>query len=224
MCSIRGCFPDVFGIDLDLAKLSALSAATPRFAQLSFKPWCAARQTMAATQALRELVDAGIAVADITAISVSVLPPHLKMIDHGVRAGDRASHLTSLPYQMAVAALQPQAQLDVAQAPAEISVALQTLMTKIKLSADETLLADYPAAWPARVTVTTASGSHERLVRDVPGDPARPLDEAGIVEKFNRLVTPVIGAPGADRILQVATATLPSRALASQMMVQLRAL
>jgi len=217
-------FPDVFGIDLDLAKLSALSAETPRFAQLSFKPWCAARQTMAATQALRELVDSGIAVVDITEIAAAVPPPHLKMIDHGVRAGDRASHLTSVPYQMAVAVLQPQAQLDVGQAPARIPAAVQALMAKIKLSGDDALLADYPVAWPARVTVTTASGQHERLVRAVPGDPERPLDEADIVRKFNRLATPVIGEPGAERILQAATATLPTQALASQIMVQLDAL
>ena len=39
--------------------------------------------------------------------SAAVLPPHLKMIDHGVVAGDRASHLTSVQYCMAVAALAP---------------------------------------------------------------------------------------------------------------------
>ena len=50
-------------------------------------------------------------------IRAAVLPPHLKMIDHGVVAGDRASHLTSLPYQLAVAALAPDAALDVAQSP-----------------------------------------------------------------------------------------------------------
>ena len=43
----------------------------------------------------------------ILRIGVAVLPPHLKMIDHGVTAGDRFSHLTSVQYQMAVAALAP---------------------------------------------------------------------------------------------------------------------
>ena len=33
------------------------------------------------------------------------------MIDHGVTAGDRFSHLTSVQYQMAVAALAPDAGL-----------------------------------------------------------------------------------------------------------------
>ena len=48
-------------------------------------------------------------------IKVSVLPPHLKMIDHGVKSGDRASHLTSVQYCMAVAALAPEMAFEVGQ-------------------------------------------------------------------------------------------------------------
>ena len=44
-------FPDVYGMTPDIA-IMAGDALT--FTQVSFKPWCAARQTMAATQALRE--------------------------------------------------------------------------------------------------------------------------------------------------------------------------
>src|SRR5215475_9079247 len=53
-------------------------------ARISFKPWCAARQTMAATEALRELIADGLPADDMTEIRVAVLPPHQKMIDHGV--------------------------------------------------------------------------------------------------------------------------------------------
>ena len=62
---------------------------------------------MAATQALKEMLAEGVAAESILRIGVAVLPPHLKMIDHGVTAGDRFSHLTSVQYQMAVAALAP---------------------------------------------------------------------------------------------------------------------
>ena len=79
--------------------------------QTSFKPWCAARQTMAATQALKEMLAEGIDAQSILRIGVAVLPPHLKMINHGVTAGDRFSHLTSVQYQMAVAAVAPDAGL-----------------------------------------------------------------------------------------------------------------
>src|SRR5499427_1753447 len=77
--------------------------------EVAFKPWCAARQTMAATQALIEIISSGIAVETITQVTAFVLPPHRRMIDHGITVGDRASFLTSLPYRLAVAALVPHA-------------------------------------------------------------------------------------------------------------------
>src|SRR5258707_6864718 len=75
--------------------------------EVAFKPWCAARQTMAATQALIEIISSGIAADSITQVTAFVLPPHRRMIDHGVTGGDRASFLTSLPYRLALAALAP---------------------------------------------------------------------------------------------------------------------
>ena len=122
----------------------------PAMLELSFKPWCAARQTMAATQALKEIIASGVAPSAIEEVTVEVLPPHLKMIDHGVVAGDRVSHLTSVQYCMAVAALAPEAAFDIQQAPAKIPSAVQALMAKIKVQADERLLAEYPRSWPAR--------------------------------------------------------------------------
>jgi 2-methylcitrate dehydratase PrpD len=209
-------FPDVYGIEPDLATMANGWDGRPGFANVSFKPWCAARQTMAATQALRELLDGGIAVGDITKIAVAVPPPHLKMIDHGVKVGDRASHLTSLRYQMAVAALQPDAQLDIGQAPGAVSGKIQSFMALINVSGDEALLADYPLAWPARVAVMTRSGrQEERLVRHVPGDPARPLSEGDIVRKFYALVGPIMGEERSRRMLHLASATLRSPDLAS---------
>ena len=70
---------------------------------------------MAATQALKEIIEAGVAPATMRDITVSVLPPHLKMIDHGAVAGDRASHLTSVQYCMAVAAFAPELAFDLQQ-------------------------------------------------------------------------------------------------------------
>ncbi len=201
-------FPDVYGIEPDLAAMTGSGALA--FSQVSFKPWCAARQTMAATQALREVLDTGIAAGDVSEVAAHVLPPHLKMIDHGVRPGDRASYLTSLPYQLAVAALQPAPIADLTLAVDVPLPSLQAFMTRAKVTADETLLADYPASWPARVVVTTSSGRHERRVDHVPGDPARPLTEADISSKFQHFVAPVLGEATAA-FLQTSMAALRSR-------------
>jgi 2-methylcitrate dehydratase PrpD len=178
-------------------------------AEVSFKPWCAARQTMSATQALKEVLARGVAPEEIVEIEAGVLPPHHGMLDHGVTPGDRASHLTSLPYQMALAAVTPEAMADVQQSPAAIPAPLAALMAKVKVTQNERLLARYPRVWPAHVRVATAAGTvHEREIEHVPGDGRQPFDQAQVDNKFRRFVTPVLGGEGAARLLALASAAL----------------
>ena len=193
--------PDILGIRPDVAALSDGLGERIALAEVSFKPWCAARQTMAATQALKDVIASGVAPAAIDAIVVCVPPPHLKMIDHGVVAGDRASHLTSVQYAMATAALAPEMAFDAQQTPPDLPPPVRALMAKIKVEADERLLADYPASWPARVRVAAGSTRHAREVTHVPGDPARPFDRTRVREKFLRFTQPVLGVETAERIL-----------------------
>jgi 2-methylcitrate dehydratase PrpD len=193
--------PDILGIRPDVAALSDGLGERIALAEVSFKPWCAARQTMAATQALKDVIASGVAPAAIDAIVVCVPPPHLKMIDHGVVAGDRASHLTSVQYAMATAALAPEMAFDVQQTPPDLPPPVRALMAKIKVEADERLLADYPASWPARVRVAAGSTRHARDVAHVPGDPAHSFDRENVRKKFLRFTQPVLGAEKAARIL-----------------------
>jgi 2-methylcitrate dehydratase PrpD len=208
---IEGTFlSGVYGVTPDGAALTNRLGESAALAEVSFKPWCAARQTMAATQALKEIIESGVEPATMTEIKAVVPPPHLKMVDHGVAAGDRASHLTSLPYCMAVAAMAPDLASDVGQSPASVPPALRAFMDKITVEADERLLSDYPRAWAARVSVAAGSARHERLLAHIPGDPARPLDRSRVREKFLRFAGPVLGTPKAEQIL-----TRCSEALAS---------
>jgi 2-methylcitrate dehydratase PrpD len=193
--------PDVLGIRPDVAALSDGLGERIALAEVSFKPWCAARQTMAATQALKDIIASGVAPAAVDAIVASVPPPHVKMIDHGVVPGDRASHLTSVQYAMATAAVAPEMAFDVQQTPPDPPPPVRALMGKIKVEADERLLADYPANWPAGVRVAAGPTQHARDVTHVPGDPALPFDRARVREKFLRFTQPVLGGETAERIL-----------------------
>ena len=173
--------------------------------QTSFKPWCAARQTMAATQALKEILADGVTVDSIVRIGVAVLPPHLKMIDHGVTMGDRFSQLTSVQYQMAVAALLPDIAYGLTAPPGPTSPDLLFFMERIKVRAEESLLtAGYPQAWPAHVTVTTRTKRHERSVMHVPGDPARALGEEALMGKFSRLAARALKDQSAEAVFAAA--------------------
>jgi 2-methylcitrate dehydratase PrpD len=208
-------FRGVYGVTPDAAVFSDAPGAQASLVEVSFKPWCAARQTMAATQALKEIIDGGVAPSAMDEISVSVLPPHLKMIDHDVLSGDRASHLTSVQYCMAVAALAPALAFDLQQAPPELPPAVREFMAKIRVEADESLLADYPRVWPARVRVAVGSARNERTVTHVPGDPARPFDRARVREKFLRFAQPALGVQRAEQLLARCRAAITSGEFAS---------
>jgi 2-methylcitrate dehydratase PrpD len=191
-------FPQIFAISPHVEALTDPRGKQSILAEVSFKHWCAARQTMAATQALLEIIESGIPPQSIDCVRAFVLPPHCKMIDHGVKEGDRASHLTSLQYQMAVAAIGD-------RLPSPATDPVQAFMQKITVKPDETLLEAYPRSWPARVAVMAGSAHYERTVTDIPGDPARPFDRARVRDKFMRFVTPTIGKEGTDRILNACT-------------------
>ena len=191
-------FSSIYGLSPNPA---VLLDERPVLSDVSFKPWCAARQTMAATQALREIIESGVSPSEMTELVVTVPPPYLHMIDHGVVSGDRASHLTSVAYQMALAALAPEGALDVKEAPKAVSEKIRIFMSRVTVKADEELLRHYPKSWPARLVVSVPSGKHEKLVLHVPGDPERPFDELQVSKKFRRVTAPVSGKRTADRLL-----------------------
>jgi 2-methylcitrate dehydratase PrpD len=195
-----GFLQGAYGITADIDAFTGNLGERLALDDTSFKPWCAARQTMAATQALREVMATGVAAESIAAITVHVPSPTLKMIDHGVGPGDRASHLTSVQYHLALAACDPEALLDVAHSPAELSPEVRDFMGKISVVADAALMAHYPRAWPARIVVHTLQGAREKTVLHVPGDPQRPFDERAVCDKFRR-VTCGLGTDRTARLL-----------------------
>jgi len=219
-----GFFSAVYNIAPNLATFTGELGKRDLLAELSFKPWCAARQTMAATLALREIIANGVAADSIVAVKASVVPPHRKMIDHGVTPGDRASYLTSAQYNMAVAVVAPQ--LADVLSPSEDAVpgVVHALMRKITVEPDDALLADYPRTWPAHVAVTTASGMHEKRITTVPGDPAKPFGAEDVAAKFQRFVAPILGTEGANALLKDATGVVTGKVSAAEFLRELERL
>lgn len=65
------------------------------------------------------------------------------------------------------------------------------LLPRIQITVSEGLSAHYPAAWPARLTLTLANGRVLQGGGDYPrGNPENPVTTAGLEEKFRALVAP----------------------------------
>jgi 2-methylcitrate dehydratase PrpD len=183
-----GFLDGIYGIAPNVAAFTGNLGQRFALDDTSFKPWCAARQTIAATQALLEMIEAGLSPEAITSVEVRVPSPYLKMIDHGVKAGDRASHLTSVQYHLALAACDLPGLYDIAHSPHHIADDVHAFMKKVSVSADDALLVHYPKAWPSRVVVHTSGGTRELIVTHGWGDPQRPFDSYRVEEKFRRIL------------------------------------
>jgi 2-methylcitrate dehydratase PrpD len=78
---------------------------------------------------------------------------------------------------------------------------LPALTRKFHISAPTEIDRLYPKLRPARVTVTTSRGSFARQVDEALGSRLVPLDDAGLLAKFDALVKPALGP---QRALQLA--------------------
>ncbi len=78
--------------------------------------------------------------------------------------------------------------------------ALAALIARTNVRVADDLTAKYPAAWPARVTVTLGDGTRLRDASDYPrGNPENPIDRRELEEKFVALVAPRFGSEAASR-------------------------
>jgi 2-methylcitrate dehydratase PrpD len=183
-------FHAVYGIKIEAERLLASMNKPSSILEVGLKPWCAARQTMATVQGFKELLATGLKPGDIDSIKASVPPAYLGMVNHGVTPGDRSSHITSIPYQLALAALAPEKMYLLDYAPAPTPPEHLALLGRISVVAEESLMAHFPRAWPGRIEVKAKTGGGERLTIDIPGDPARPFDEAQLRAKFQNVLAP----------------------------------
>ncbi len=161
----------------DLGAASVLTA-------LSIKPYCSAKQAIAAIYGLRSILSQGVDADDIRHVRVSVPPQYKAMIDHGVTEGARISSITSAPYQLALIAYAPDGLHEIVRARTIEDARIAPFMAKVEIAGDEGLAAHYPERWPARVEVETRAGRHGELVLDAPGDPGRRFDAAQARAKF----------------------------------------
>lgn len=201
-------FSSVYNLSPDPGALIDALEQGPALPEVSFKPWCAAKQTMAASQALREIIEGGVSASGMKQLVAYVPSLYLRMVDHGVAAGERMSHLTSVAYQLGLAAFAPEKTLDINQIADGAPDEVRTFMDRVTVKADDELMRHYPKSWPARLEATTPEGTRERLVVHVPGDPERPFDESQVAAKFRRVTAHIIGERAADELLRAGLAAL----------------
>jgi 2-methylcitrate dehydratase PrpD len=195
-------------IPCDIAPLKATTEVGDAVAALSLKPYCAAKQTIAAIDAFRNLLEQGIAPGDIVALHVAVPRAYAAMIAHRNAAASRMARITSAAYQLALAAYRPAGLDDVARPNLAGDSSIAGFMDRVEVVSDEALAQHYPERWPARVEAVLQNGrTVTSLVFDARGDPPR-FGDLNARAKFHRLADPVVGAPAANELAEACLAAI----------------
>jgi len=199
---------DSHGIALERERLTEKLGISTVYAALSLKPFCSAKQGIAAIEAFRAILDRGVRAKTITKVRVRVPPAYAGMIASRAEPGARQSTMVSVAHQIALAALDAERLYDVDRSAAKADADVSEFAGKVEVIADVRLDAYYPQHWPAEVDVEANGEVHQQRVVEAIGDPEHPLDRAGILTKAHRVLDPLIGNEGTAEWLETAGAAL----------------
>jgi 2-methylcitrate dehydratase PrpD len=202
---------DAHGLDADPKALTADLGRGSIYAQLSLKPFCSAKQAVAATEALMTVIDGGVAPDTIDKVTVRVPPPYARMIATKPEAGARSSTIVSAAYQLGLAAFRRERLYDIERASAMQEPAVLAFAGKVEVVPDESLLVDFPAHFPAEIEVSTKGTTVRKRVTAAYGDPSRPLDDAALKDKADRIFTQAGGTRAGSDLIALGLAGLKDR-------------
>jgi 2-methylcitrate dehydratase PrpD len=168
--------------------LALAHAPADPWREMSFKPHCAAKQTLSALHAFQQLLGQGLRVSDIDRIEVWVAPAYAAMIDREPPTASRLASMVSVRWQLTLAAWAPERLDDVLRTPMPGDADGLTWSERVSVQAEPAWDNVYPAQWPARVRVHTASQVLEASASDSPGDPALPWSQADVLDKAQRML------------------------------------
>jgi 2-methylcitrate dehydratase PrpD len=208
---------DTHGIALDRDAMTTGLGAPSVYAALSLKPFCSAKQAIAAVTAFRAILDRGVAPNRIGKVRVRVPPAYAGMIGTRAEPGSRISTLVSVAHQIARAALAPDRLYEVDRSAPHIDVALEDFAANVEVVADPALDTFYPRHWPADVEVEAGGEVVRHRVVEAPGDPEQPLDAAAVGDKAHRVLDPLVGGGRAADWLNICGAALDDAAACRQL-------
>jgi 2-methylcitrate dehydratase PrpD len=112
----------------------------------------------------------------------------------------------SIAYCVAVALLDGRAGLDQFTTERISDPAIAAMLERTRVTVGEDLTAKYPAAWPARLTITLANGDILHGSADFPrGNPENPITKRELEDKFRALVAPRFGVDAAACAIETVT-------------------
>ncbi|USZ73595.1 MmgE/PrpD family protein [Natronosalvus halobius] len=179
------------------------------------KPHACCRYNQTPIDAVLDLTEEhDVSVSDIDSITVEIVDAAMSIVaiphDRKTRPKSSTAAQFSLQYSVAVALIERRAFLEQFREPHLSDPDVHDLIDRITVEHGEDLESYYPDFFPARATVRTTSGEeYSILLKTCRGEPANPLSEAELREKYDLLAERYLDTEDAAALEALAT-DLPS--------------
>lgn len=172
--------------------------------ETGMKPYPIARQALAAVEAFREIVfDNKIMPASIETIIIRVPKQLVGIINHPRLSGNRLEAISSVQYQIALAAISPDDLMDMEHQQINNDDAVVSIMDKVQVEPSPELNPYYPLTWPSRVEVSVRDNKFNREILYPRGDHRNKLDWNEVSAKFRRAASRKINQTAIDEIIHL---------------------
>jgi 2-methylcitrate dehydratase PrpD len=192
---------------VDVSPSDVTGSGESRIHRPRIKEFCSARQAMTAVSAVRAILAANdIQTADIDRIDVEAPAAYAAMLNKPT-VGSRRDSLSSAPYQVALAALDPAGLLDVDRQELRSHDTFRSLMAAVRIHVADDLSSRYPASWPARAWIYSGEREFEAVADEVPGE--RDLSAERLTAKMAALssAAPCLPSTAGDLVGRAKSAT-----------------
>ncbi len=170
--------------------------------QTGMKPYPVARQALPAIEGFRDIIGADhVNPESIQEIIVWVPRNFMSIIDKPQLPGNRLQTISSVQYQMALAAFDIDGLFDIRRERVNSDPRVRNLMNKIRVKPSRELERSYPSVWGARVEVKTEERRYSRKVLYPKGDPRSMMSWDEVIAKFKWLAGPALGDSSATKVI-----------------------
>jgi 2-methylcitrate dehydratase PrpD len=191
----------VYGLDLKTQVLLEGLGERFQIGKINLKPYCSARQAVPSIEAfLRLLRTYQIAGEAIEEIEVIVPRQYSQMIDRPEFPEDRLNSITSIQYQLAIAAFYEEDLFDVERKVLRDEKRVRTLMQKIHVKPSDPFTAIYPKKWPGKISLRVDGQKYEQEVLAPKGDSDQPMTWEDVEQKTKRLTRPFFGPTRVEKL------------------------
>jgi 2-methylcitrate dehydratase PrpD len=127
------------------------------------------------------------------------------MIDKGGFPEDRLASITSVQYQLALAAFYEEDLYDSERNTLRDVDKVHALMKKVRVSASSSLTAIYPRKWPGKISLTVEGKRYEQEVLSPKGDADQPMTWDDVDRKLKLATRRTVEPKRIDRLRELVT-------------------